>query len=72
VDKILHCDCGFEARAEQEDELVAQVRRHAHEAHGMELTHDEARRLALRADPKENSPTTTPRETTARVEEEQR
>jgi predicted small metal-binding protein len=29
VGKVLHCDCGFEARAEQEDGLVAQVQRHA-------------------------------------------
>src|SRR5207245_9705618 len=28
VDKVLHCDCGFEARAEHADELVAEVQSH--------------------------------------------
>ena len=35
---MLHCHCGFEAHAEDEEELVAQVRRHAWKAHGMSLT----------------------------------
>jgi uncharacterized protein DUF1059 len=50
VDKVLHCDCGFEARAGDTDELVAQVRRHASEAHGMPLSHDDALLLAFRAE----------------------
>ena len=50
MDKVLHCDCGFEARAAHEDGLVAQVKRHAWEAHGMALTHDEALLLAFRAE----------------------
>jgi hypothetical protein len=50
VDKVLHCDCGFEARAADEDRLVAEIRRHAREAHGMELSHDEALLLADRAE----------------------
>jgi hypothetical protein len=50
VDNILHCDCGFEARAADEDELVAEVRRHAWEAHGMALSHDEALLLAFQAE----------------------
>src|SRR2546423_3365936 len=29
VDKVIHCDCGFDARAEHEGGLVAEVRRHA-------------------------------------------
>jgi len=48
--RILRCDCGFEARAESEDELVGQVQRHAWEAHAMALAPEEARSLAIRAD----------------------
>jgi Protein of unknown function (DUF1059) len=48
--RVLRCDCGFEARAEQDNELVAEVRRHASEAHGMALSPDEALLLAFRAE----------------------
>ncbi len=50
IEKVLQCDCGFEARAEHEDGLVAEVRRHAWEAHGMALSPDEALLLACRAE----------------------
>jgi hypothetical protein len=50
VDKVIHCDCGFDARAEHEDGLVAEVQRHAWEAHGMALSDDEALLLAFRAE----------------------
>ena len=50
MDKVIRCHCGFEARAEHEDGLVAEVRRHASEAHGMALSHDEALLLAFRAE----------------------
>jgi Protein of unknown function (DUF1059) len=50
VDKVLHCDCGFEARAAHEDGLVAEVQRHAWEAHGMPLSRNEALLLAFRAE----------------------
>jgi Protein of unknown function (DUF1059) len=50
VETVLQCDCGFEARAEHEDELVAEVQRHAREAHGMALSHDEALLLVFRAE----------------------
>jgi hypothetical protein len=49
-ERVLRCDCGFEARAEHEDELVAEVQRHAWEAHAIALAPDEARSLAFRAD----------------------
>ena len=65
MDKVLHCDCGFEARAADEDELVAEVQRHAWEAHGMALSHDEALLLAFRAELSENAPPSVPpRQTT--------
>jgi len=50
VDKVIHCHCGFEARAEHEDGLVTEVQRHAVEAHGMALAHDEALLLVFRAE----------------------
>jgi hypothetical protein len=46
---VLQCDCGFEVRAEDEGELIAQVQRHAVEAHGMALTTEQALLLAFRA-----------------------
>jgi len=49
VDRVLRCDCGFEARAEDEDGFVAEVQRHAREVHGMALSRDEALSLASRA-----------------------
>ena len=66
---MLHCDCGFEARAEDEDELVAEVQRHAREAHGMALSHEEALLLAFRTQLK--APPTTPRDLTAQTDEEE-
>jgi hypothetical protein len=45
---MLHCECGFDVRAEHEAELVAQVQRHAREAHGMALSDEEALLLAFR------------------------
>lgn len=44
---MLSCECGFAARAADEDGLVAEVRRHAWEAHGMALSHDDALVLAF-------------------------
>lgn len=60
VDTVLHCHCGFEARAADEDELVAEVQLHAWEAHGMALSHDEALVLAFRAELDEQAPSTIP------------
>ncbi len=42
VERVLTCECGFDARAADEEGLVAAVRRHAAEAHCMALSHDEA------------------------------
>jgi len=70
VDNVIHCDCGFEARAADEDGLVAEVQRHAREAHGMGLSHDEALLLAFRAELNSEALTTTPRDRTTRTEEE--
>ena len=55
MQKVLHCDCGFEARGEDEDELVNEVQRHALEAHGMALTRAQVLALAVRAEPDEST-----------------
>ena len=49
MERVLQCDCGFEARAEDESDLVDQVQRHAVEAHGMALSSEQALVLAFRA-----------------------
>jgi hypothetical protein len=69
VDTVLKCECGFEARGADEDELVAEVQRHAREAHGMPLSHDEALLLAFRAE-LGKSPATPPEPTTRTDQEE--
>jgi hypothetical protein len=69
MDKVLHCDCGFEARAADEGGLVAEVQRHAREAHGMALSHDEALLLAFRVELNSEALNTTPRDRTTRTEE---
>lgn len=55
VRTVLDCECGFEASAEDEDGLVAEIRRHAREEHGMALSRSEALLLASRALPVEIS-----------------
>jgi hypothetical protein len=72
MDRVLHCDCGFETRAADEDRLVAEVQRHARRAHGMALSHDEALLLAFRAELNGELPTTIPHDTTTRTNEEER
>ena len=56
TDTVLQCHCGFEARAADQDALVAEVRRHAREAHGMALSTDEALLLASRTEAGEDVP----------------
>ncbi len=68
---MLHCDCGFEARAADEDEFVVEVQRHASEAHGMTLSHDEALLLAFRAELDEKAPLAAPHEKTTRTMKEE-
>jgi hypothetical protein len=72
VDTVLHCDCGFEVRGASEARLVAEVRRHAWEAHGMALSHDEALLLAFRAELDKEPPSTVPPQTTTQKDEEER
>ena len=50
VGRVITCECGFDARAADEEGLVAAVRRHAAEAHCMPLSHDEALLLVFHAE----------------------
>ena len=50
VGRVITCECGFDARAADEEGLVAAVRCHAAEAHCMPLSHDEALLLAFHAE----------------------
>jgi hypothetical protein len=69
VDRQLQCECGYQARGTDEDSLVAAIVSHAREAHGMQLSHEEALLLAFRAALDASTPPTTPRPTTAPEEE---
>jgi hypothetical protein len=60
MEKVLQCDCGFEARADHEYGLVAEVQRHAWVAHGMALSPDQALLLAFRAALDATSPSREP------------
>jgi hypothetical protein len=50
VDKTLTCECGFEARAGDDDRLAAEVQRHAWQAHGMALSDQAALLLVFRGE----------------------
>jgi predicted small metal-binding protein len=69
VDTVMTCDCGFEARAGDDDALAAEVQRHAWQAHGMALSHQEAL-LVFRGEPTRLP--TTPRTTRTESNEEER
>jgi len=70
MDKTLTCDCGYEARAGDDEALAAEVRRHASQAHGMALSHREARLLVFRGEATRLP--TTPRRTRTDSNEEER
>jgi predicted small metal-binding protein len=54
ADEALRCECGYEVRASDEAARVDEVRRHASEAHGIDLSADVAldvvRRVTARAE----------------------
>jgi len=70
VEAVITCECGFEARAAEEEGLVAEVRRHAAETHGMPLSHEDALLLVFRAGLAAQP--TAPCETTDRPEVEEK
>lgn len=44
--KKVQCDCGFVARAEDEETLVNVVQKHAKEVHDMDLTREQVLAMA--------------------------
>lgn len=46
MSKVIRCPCGFVVRAENDNALVAMAQEHAKQAHGMELTPEEAMSMA--------------------------
>jgi predicted small metal-binding protein len=44
--KKVVCECGVVIRGSDDDELVANVQRHGREAHGMEVTREQALAMA--------------------------
>jgi predicted small metal-binding protein len=48
ADKAVRCDCGYRLRARTEERQVAEVRRHAREAHGISFSTEEALAVLLR------------------------
>ena len=44
--KIMLCDCGHVVRGDTDDELVANVQKHAREVHDMELTREQILAMA--------------------------
>ena len=46
--KDLRCDCGYRLREQTEELQVAEVRRHASEAHGISFSVEEALAVLLR------------------------
>ena len=55
MQNVLHCDCGFEVHADDEAELVAEVQRHALDAHRMHFSREDVLQLAFRAELGEKS-----------------
>ena len=44
--KIMQCDCGHVVRGETDDEIVANVQKHAREVHDMDLTREQVLAMA--------------------------
>jgi predicted small metal-binding protein len=55
-DKIIRCDCGYRLQAATEQRQVAEVRRHAREAHGISFSTEEALAVLLRIELEEGVP----------------
>jgi predicted small metal-binding protein len=54
MERVLRCDCGFEAHADDEPHLVLLIQRHALRIHGMRFSTEEALQLASRAESAES------------------
>ena len=69
MDRTLTCECGYEARAGDDEALATDVRRHAWQSHRMELSHQEALILVFRGEL--NGLPTSPRTTSTHSDEEE-
>lgn len=49
MSKVINCECGYVAKGETDDELVADAQEHAREVHGIELTREQVLSLAVPA-----------------------
>jgi predicted small metal-binding protein len=49
-DKVLSCECGYEVTATDEADLVDEIRRHAHDAHGIAFSVEDALLVVLRSE----------------------
>ena len=70
VGRVITCECGFDARAADEEGLVAAVRRHAVEAHCMPLSYDDALLLVFHAELAEATAIPARPQTAAETEEQ--
>ena len=52
--RVIHCDCGFEASEEADEQLIATAQRHAREVHDMDLPAELVVALARTAVPRKN------------------
>jgi len=46
VTRSVHCDCGWQAEADTDDELVTAVQEHGRDVHNMEVTPEQALAMA--------------------------
>jgi predicted small metal-binding protein len=46
VMKTVRCDCGFIVRSDNDDKLVAELQKHAHDDHGMNLSREQVLAMA--------------------------
>ena len=44
--KVVHCDCGYVARGESDEELIQDVQEHAKSVHDMDLSRDQILAMA--------------------------
>ena len=44
--KVVHCDCGYVARGESDEELIQVVQEHAKETHDMDLSREQILSMA--------------------------
>ena len=49
-DTDLSCDCGYEVTATDEAKLIAEIRRHARDAHGIAFSIEDALLVVLRSE----------------------